>query len=211
MSERVILLHGLWMRAAALAPLAQRLRAAGFAPETFDYHSLRGGPDAAAQRLRDLIYDSQGGPVHLVGHSLGGLVALEVARQITEREGSSPIGRVVCLGSPLRGSAAAVSMVRHWGTGWLMGDSAALLQRGLENWCGRCEVGVIAGKLPVGLGFLLGGLARPHDGTVTVAETELPGIHGHCVVSTSHTGLLLSGPATRQTVAFLRHGRFEAA
>ncbi len=211
MSEHVILLHGLWMNAAALAPLAQRLREAGFAPETFDYHSLRGGPDAAAQRLCDVIHCAQGGPVHLVGHSLGGLVALEVARRLAEEEQTSPIGRIVCLGSPLRGSAAAVSMGRHWGTGWLMGDSAALLQRGLEAWCGGCEVGVIAGRLPVGLGLLLGGLARPHDGTVMVAETELPGIHAHCVVTTSHTGLLFSAQAARQTVAFLRYGRFEAA
>ena len=205
MSERVILLHGLWMRAAALMPLARRLRAAGFAPETFGYHTLHGGPDAAVARLRALVEASDGGPVHVIGHSLGGLVALECARQCNP----SRIGRIVCLGSPLRGSAAATSMARHWGTGWLLGDSAALLQRGVDDWCGACDVGVIAGRLPVGLGALLGSLARPHDGTVTVAETQLPGVRAHCVVPSSHTGLLFSAGAVDQSVKFLREGRFD--
>ena len=205
MSERVILLHGLWMRAAALVPLARRLRAAGFAPETFDYHSLRGGPDVAVAKLRALIESSDSGPVHVVGHSLGGLIALECARQCE----SGRIGRIVCLGSPLRGSAAAASMAR-WGRGtaWLMGDSAALLQRGVNDWCGACEVGVIAGRLPVGLGVLMGGLARPHDGTVAVCETELPGVRAHCVVAASHTGLLFADSAVNQSVKFLREGCF---
>ncbi len=206
MSERVILLHGLWMRAAALAPLARRLRAAGFAPETFDYHSLRGGPDAAVARLRAQIESSDSAPVHVVGHSLGGLVALECARQLA----AARLGRIVCLGSPLRGSVAATSMARHWGTSWMLGDSAPLLQRGVDDWCGACDVGVIAGRYPVGLGVLLGALSQPHDGTVAVAETQLPGVRAHCVVATSHTGLLFAESAARQAIRFLSDGRFDA-
>ena len=99
-------------------------------------------------------------------------------------------------------------MAHHWGTGWLLGDSAALLQKGVGDWCGSCDVGVIAGDLPIGLGSLLGGLARPHDGTVTVAETQLPGVRAHCVVPASHTGLLFSAIAVDQSVRFLREGRF---
>lgn len=204
MSERVILLHGLWMRPAALTPLARRLRTAGFAPETFGYHTLRGGPAVAVASLRALIESTGAGPVHVIGHSLGGLVALECARQCNPAR----IGRVLCLGSPLRGSAAAASMAHHWGTGWLLGESADLLQRGLDDWCGACEVGVIAGNTAIGLGSLLGGLTRPHDGTVTVAETQLPGVRAHCVVAASHTGLLFSASAVAQSVKFLREGRF---
>ncbi len=202
MSERVILLHGLWMRAAALAPLARRLRVAGFAPETFGYQSLHGGPEAAVSNLRARIEAGDSGPVHVIGHSLGGLVALECATQCNPAR----IGRIVCLGSPLRGSVAANWMARHWG--WLLGDSSALLQRGVAEWRGACDVGVIAGSVPVGLGALMGGLVRPHDGTVTVDETRLPGIRAHCVVATSHTGLLFSDRAVDQTVRFLREGRF---
>jgi hypothetical protein len=41
-----------------------------------------------------------------------------------------------------------------------------------------------------------------------VAETRLPGLTDHCVVETSHTGLLLSADAARQVAHFLLHGRF---
>ena len=44
---------------------------------------------------------------------------------------------------------------------------------------------------------------------MAVAETRLPGITDHCVVAASHSGLLFSSEAAAQTVAFLRHGRFE--
>ena len=68
---------------------------------------------------------------------------------------------------------------------------------------------VIAGCLPHGLGAHLAHFEGEHDGTVAVAETRLPGISDHCVVEASHTGLLLSATAARQTIAFLRNGCFD--
>jgi len=47
-----------------------------------------------------------------------------------------------------------------------------------------------------------------HDGTVSIAETQLPGLADHVVVDASHSGLLLSHVAADQAVAFLRTGRF---
>ncbi|MNO04758.1 hypothetical protein D3C81_2258900 [compost metagenome] len=39
-------------------------------------------------------------------------------------------------------------------------------------------------------------------------ETQLPGLADHCVVAASHSGLVFSPEAARQTAAFLRDGRF---
>jgi hypothetical protein len=72
-------------------------------------------------------------------------------------------------------------------------------------------VGAIAGRLPIGFGFAFGALTSPHDGTVSVAETELPGLTDHCVVPATHTGLLFSQDAAEQTIAFLRTARFARA
>ncbi|KAG1251594.1 hypothetical protein G6F65_018284 [Rhizopus arrhizus] len=47
------------------------------------------------------------------------------------------------------------------------------------------------------------------DGTVALAETRLPGLSDHCVVRTSHSGLVVSPDAARQTAYFLRHGQFD--
>ena len=67
---------------------------------------------------------------------------------------------------------------------------------------------MIAGRVPHGLGALFAGFDGEHDGTVAVAETQLPGLADHVVVDASHSGLLFSAEAAEQTIAFLRRGRF---
>jgi pimeloyl-ACP methyl ester carboxylesterase len=143
------------------------------------------------------------GPVHLVGHSLGGMLAL-----LACVEGDLPAGRIVCLGSPLAGSAAARGLIGHWGGDLLLGNARDLLEHGLKRWDGPREVGMVAGYLPMGLGSVVGALPDEHDGSVAVAETRLPGLADHCMVETTHTGLLMSAEVAQQAAAFLRDGRF---
>lgn len=199
--RRVVLLHGLWMAGWSMRRVARRLRAAGFAPEVFTYPSVRGGPGQAIPRLAACLRRS---PAHVVAHSLGGLVTLATL----QREPALPVGRVACLGSPLRGSAAASGLASHaWGE-FALGRSTALLREG----CGPCaegvEVGVVAGGMPFGLGRLVGSIDGDNDGTVAVEETRIAGLADHVTVRASHTGLLLSAHAADQVIAFLRTGRF---
>ena len=206
MKETVILVHGLWMRGFALAALARRIAQAGYDVERFDYLSLAHGPEAAARKLRQRVR-TLGGTVHVIGHSLGGLVALEAVRGTD----GLPPGRVVCLGSPLCGSESARRLA-HWsGLHVLLGRSTELLCRGLKAWSGPREVGAIAGRVPVGLGLILQGLVEPHDGTVAVWETQLPGITAHAVVPATHTGLAFSDEVAQLAVRFLRTGAFAPA
>ncbi len=207
MTDRVILLHGLWLRGMAMNYLSRRLDAAGFVAQTFDYATVRDGIDVASERLRDLIGTFGPGKVHLVGHSLGGLVAA----MIVQRHPDLIDGRIVCLGAPLRGSAAARSLKGIPGGSAMLGHSVELLENGLESWDCPQQLGVIAGRLPLGLGFLLGGVTAPHDGTVSVEETRLPGMTDHCVIAAAHTGLVYSDPAAKHTIEFLRDGRFGTA
>ncbi len=202
MNPKVLLLHGIWNARAWVGPLAWRLRLQGFAVETFGYASVFGGPDVAVPQLIERLRDR--GPRLLVGHSLGGLVALEALRQVPELD----VERVVCLGSPLCGSGTARTLADH---GWAaaLGRSGGLLQHGLPAWEGEAEVGLVAGAIPHGLGCLMGAIGTASDGTVALDETRLPGLRDHCVVAASHSGLVLSPLAARQTAAFLRHGRFE--
>lgn len=200
--EHVVLVHGLWMRALAMGALARRLRDAGYAVSTFDYASVGRGPQPARQRLADRI-ERLGGRVHLVGHSLGGLVALETLREVEAHD-----GHVVCLGSPLRGSAAA-RRIGAWPIGRaLVGRSLDLLHEGVAGWHGRIPVGVIAGAAPYGLGMLLGQFGEPNDGTVAVSETRLDGIADHLVVPSTHTGLIYNDAVAKQAAHFLAHGAF---
>ena len=187
-----------------MLPLTRRLRSAGFSVEALDYPSVVGSWKDSASRLADHWREHAGRTVHLVGHSLGGMLALHVAATAPDL----PQGRIVCLGSPLNGSSAASQMRRIPGGNWLMGQSAAILHEGLAPWQGQRPVGVIAGSTPIGLGRVLGVLKPPHDGTVSVEETRLAGIDEHRVVPLTHTGLAFSNEVAMLTAGFLRDGRF---
>lgn len=203
MSERVVLLHGLWMPAASMALVARRLEAAGFKPELFGYRTVQGGPEGTIPRLAACL---RKGRAHIVAHSLGGLVALATLGQ----EPTIGVGRVVCLGSPLSGSSAASGVAAHaWGQ-FALGRSVGLLRDGCAPCAAGVEVGVVAGRMPVGLGRFFAGFRGDNDGTVAVEETRVKGLSDHVTVRASHLGLLVSDDAAAQTVAFLRTGRFVA-
>lgn len=197
-----LLVHGIWNARAWLMPFAARLRGHGLRPDVFGYDSVFATPARAAERLVDVL---RARPVpYLVGHSLGGLVLMEALRLAPDLA----VERAVCIGSPLRGSAAARNLSSLPGGGLLLGGSAGVLREGVAPWAGPTAVGSIAGDLARGLGGLFVRFDSPSDGTVSVEETRLPGIAAHCVVPASHTGLVLSDRAAAQAAHFLREGRF---
>ena len=206
MTEHVILLHGVWMRGLTLFSLARRLRAAGYTVDVFDYASVFGDATRTFERLRARMRSVEADRVHLVGHSLGGIVALEATRRMRDL----PRGHIVCLGPPLKGSSVARLFAHFPGGRWILGSNHKTLVAGVERWDGSRPVGVVAGQMPFGLGITLGALTAPHDGTVAVEETRLGGLADHCTVDATHTGLLCSSDVADLTASFLRKGRFEA-
>jgi pimeloyl-ACP methyl ester carboxylesterase len=203
--EAVVLVHGIWMARLSMVLLQQRLRRKGFETHVLSYPSLRGTPAENAARLRTLVERLSAPAVHLVGHSLGGLVILHL---LAERPPPA-VGRAVLLGAPVNGSAVAHLLARSWLTRHLLGRSVerGLLGEAPHLAAGR-SVGVIAGTLSLGVGRVFPSLVEASDGTVTVAETHLEGASAHTTVPTSHAGLLLDGRAASATVTFLRTGRF---
>ncbi|MEP6484794.1 MAG: alpha/beta hydrolase [Rudaea sp.] len=203
-AEHVVLLHGLWMRGFTLISLRRRLEQAGYSVDLFDYASVMQDSSSSIEKLLALTAATKSKKVHFVGHSLGGLLAL----QALQHKPDLIDGRVVCLGSPLRGSSVARALANFPGGSFLLGGSIDTLRSGLERWDGRQQVGAIAGRLPLGLGVALGTLSAPHDGTVSVEETQLPGLTDHCVVAATHAGLPFSEITALQTIAFLNDARF---
>jgi pimeloyl-ACP methyl ester carboxylesterase len=169
--------------------LRNRLAHAGFAPSVFRYPSTQADIGQVASALAAHLRGFGDGPVHVVGHSLGGLVILEAFGTRAEL----PPGRVVLLGSPVQGSRAARAVAA-----WSLG--AQLL--------GQLAAGIIAGSRSAGLGRLFAELPVPNDGTVSVDETRLTGAKQHVVLDTSHTGLLLSSSVADAVARFLERGAF---
>ena len=203
--EAVILIHGVWMRAFSLILLRWRLREAGFDTELFDYASVFGQDERSLDRLSRRILAQQTARVHLVGHSLGGLVALRSLGRLP----SGLNGRVVCLGSPLNGSAVAQRFARRGRGAQLLGCSSEVLCKGCPPQAVGASVGVIAGTRALGIGQMMGAFDGPNDGTVSVSETRWASASAHREVNTSHTGLAFSRETAMLTARFLRLGRFD--
>ena len=200
-----VLVHGLWFGCWAMGRVASGLRDAGQRTRCFGYPSTRGGLPEHAAALRRFAGRSSAQTLNFVGHSLGGLVILRMLADAEEL----PPGRVVLLGSPLRGSGVVRRAVRLPGAGAFLGDSLAALNEGFEAVPADRETGMIAGSRQFGLGWLAGGVGGPGDGTVAVAETRVPGLADHCVLPVSHSGLVFSRRVIRRAVNFLQTGRFD--
>lgn len=203
-----VLVHGLYMPGYDMALLAWRLRRAGVATRIFRYPSLTVPARENAARLARWLEAVPGERLELVCHSLGGLVA----RHLVDLAPDLRPGRIVTLGTPHAGSAAAERLSRSRAGRLLLGRAGpGALLGGVPPWDGARELGSIAGTLRLGFGRLVPGVPAPGDGTVAVAETRLPGMRDHVTVPASHSGLLVSRAAADQTIAFLREGRFRHA
>jgi pimeloyl-ACP methyl ester carboxylesterase len=204
--EGVVLVNGLWLGNAALWPLARRLRRAGFEVFPFSYPSVRNDLRANAECLQAFVAPLPAATLHWAGYSLGGVV---IRTLFGLYPGQRP-GRIVLLGSPQRGSRAATVLSRYRFGRRITGRSVAGLLTGTpasDCWHGR-DIGVIAGNRSLGLGRLIADLPGPNDGTVQVAETEVPGARDRLVLPVAHSGLLLSPAVAQEIAEFLRYGAF---
>jgi pimeloyl-ACP methyl ester carboxylesterase len=203
--SRVVLVHGLWMNALAMLPLAHRLGRCGFDVERFGYRSVKRGLHENVRRLAALC-EKSGRRVHLVGHSLGGLVIMSMMRAFPEIS----VQRVVLIGSPYADIASAHGLRRFaWGNDVIGQTIQDWLQQPRPSVPEGVELGVIAGDTSLGLGRLFVTLPGPNDGVVLLDETRVPGAADSIVVHTSHSAMLVSADVARATCTFLKHGSFK--
>jgi len=211
----VLFVHGLWMTGAEALLLRRHLAAHGWRVAVMPYSSMAESMDSVARRCAgqaQAIARRTLQPVHLLGHSLGGLViyrAFELGLLPASRF-SGDYCRVVFMGSPVRGSQSARALASFGPARPLLGQiGRSYLPQGVApHWSFAPQLGVIAGTRPHGLGRLLGSFNGPNDGTVSVAETRLEGAADCCEVPNTHTGLTMSGKVADQVSAFLATGRF---
>lgn len=212
----VILIHGLHQSAWIMTALAKNLQSKGFVTHQHNYHSLRDSIDQHSNRLNEWLTQNHNPevPIHLVGHSLGGLVIRDFIARFPQWQ----IARCVTLGTPHMGSTTAEYIKKLVSP--LVGNAyeQALDGQNAPLKTGVC-LGVIAGNSPYGLGQLVlnyhnkkSKLSKPqceHDGTVYVFETRLPEATDHIVLPVSHTGMLINQKVAEQTTYFLENGIFK--
>jgi len=182
----------------------------GLRVSLFSYPSVRGTLDDNAASLAAFVRKQHCDSAHIIGHSLGGVLALRMHANYPD---FLP-GRVVCLGSPLAGSRAANFMSALVWAEDIIGRSVpdAMIHQTANDWAPQVaaqrEIGSIAGNIPFGFGRLVADFREDNDGTIGVSETRLKGGTDHIVLPVSHKGMLVSADVADQAAAFILRGEF---
>jgi len=205
----LILVHGLWTPPVVFAIQAHRLQRRGYRVQRFGYPSVRATLAENVQALRAAVAATAAKQIDLVGHSLGGLLILDLLAYDPDPR----LGRVVLLGTPSLGSYCARQLAALTGMPTLLGAS-------IMEWLLRppqallvvppgIEIGVVAGTRSFGLGrFLVPGLPQPNDGVVALTETRLPTSADFIALPVAHSQMLTSRHCALQIASFLEQGRF---
>ena len=192
----VALVHGYLANRFMLAPLAARLQRRGFAPAPWGYWnpacSLLVHADRFARRLAALDADPAVSVLHLVTHSMGGIVA----RAALDRYRPRKLGRVVMLAPPNRGSFVATRAVGTFGRFLKPVVELSTAPDSLVN------------ELPMPPDLDLGVIAAEYDALVSEASTRPDVPHSFVALPTWHTGLLFSRDAANLVAEFLARGTF---
>jgi len=201
----IVLVHGLWNRGWSMTAMARRFRNRGHHVLVFSYPTRGDCLDGHADQLHAYISANMAEEIHLVGHSMGGLVILN----LLSRYDDLPPGRVVLMGTPVKGSAAVKRLQKLPGQKLLFGKVRDNLLKGFQYTPPGRETGVICGTRALGLGQIAGRHGEPNDGSVTVNETQIKGVKDSIGLEVAHSEMLVSAGVAQQVEQFLIQGEFK--
>ena len=210
----VILLHGLGRTSLSMQVMGLQLRAEGYRAHAINYPSRsKSIPDLAKQVTKQIAKKCRTkGQVHFVTHSMGGILLRYSAEYLPDRMPKN-MGRSVMLGPPNRGSEI---VDEHGDTAWFRfgnGEAGISLGTDAESWPSKLgsfphEFGVIAGNKSIEP-YWSGIIEGENDGKVSVESTKLEGMDDHIVMPVTHTFMVNDPDVARQTISFLKAGKFQ--
>lgn len=212
-TECVVLLHGLARTSNSMAKMRDALSDEGFETYNVNYpsrdHTIEElAPMAVGGGLQGCRLSGDIDRVHFVTHSLGGILL----RQYLSLYEIPELGRVVMIGPPNQGSAAADKLRGLPGYDWLNGPVGKQLGQGegsVPKKLGPAEfeLGVIAGTRSIDP-LTSAILTNPDDGRVSVEDTKLEGMADFAIVDHSHAFMMRMQTTIDLTVKFLKSGAF---
>jgi hypothetical protein len=213
--DHVILLHGLCRTSCSMAVMEKALTQAGYKVWNIDYPSRTATIGQLAETVvgRAVADCENDGAtrIHFVTHSLGGILV----RSYLAGHAIANLGRVVMLGPPNQGSEV-VDKLGGWrlfkkingpaGNELGTGKDSVPNKLGTANFC----AGIIAGNRSINwINSCL--IPGRDDGKVSVKRTKLAGMADWIQLPVSHPFIMRNSTAIRQTICFLREGKFARA
>jgi triacylglycerol lipase len=209
----VVLLHGIGLRSFVMKRIESALTADGYRVVNLSYPSREMPFEQIAREYLPALlrkHDVGRAPhLHFVTHSMGSLVV----RKLIQDARPANLGRVVMIGPPNQGSAAADQAKENVILRKFLGGNLVRLGTG-EDAVARTlgpadfEVGIIAGEVTL-TSLFTDVLGDKNDGAVSVESTKLAGMRDFIVVPHSHTIMLWRTLVIDHVRTFLREGEFK--
>jgi len=194
--ECVSLVHGFLASSLMMTVLGHRLDRRGYLAKPWGYRNMRRSilehAEAFSHELARLDADRAVGTIHLVTHSMGGIIA----RAALERFRPQKLGRFVMLAPPNRGSFVATATAGVLGKLFKPVAELTTAPDSLVNSLGMptdIDIGVIAAS---------------RDALVAPESTRPDVPHDHVTIPCLHSSLLFRRDAADLVAAFLDTGEF---
>lgn len=209
--ETVVLIHGLARGNVAMKTMAKRLVASGYNVQQVGYKSLGETPELVlkdATKQINACCSKLKSPVHLVGHSLGGILA----RAYLGNNSLPGLKSVVLIGSPNKGTPIVNAFKESW---WMKiaGDLALSLGTEDKGFLSTLKapnypLGVIAGVVDTG-GLFSTEIPGDDDGLVPLESTKVEGMDDFIILNVGHGKMRDDDTVIAQLLHYLKEGKFK--
>jgi pimeloyl-ACP methyl ester carboxylesterase len=187
----VLLVHGLGARESCWFAVARALKGRGMTVDAINYRpfgtSVEQVAGGLAERVADLLAETGADKVHLIGHSLGGLI---IVQALADGRLAGQVDTVVTIGTPFRGSP--------WAYLWPFGTMIRALRDGSPLLRRLAETPVPDGVRWIAVSSTLDAIV---PGRRSVPSHE--GVRSVTVDDAGHVGMLLSRQVVNLIVAEL--------
>jgi hypothetical protein len=156
-------------------------------------------------------YQHQSNTIHFVTHSMGGILL----RDYLSKNKIARLGHAVMLSPPNKGSELVDKFRNNFFFKWILGPAGKELGTKKSSTPNKLEkvdypVGIITGnKRTVFDGYFAKMITGENDGKVSVESARLNGMVDFLVTPNNHTLIMNDSEVIKQTLHFLRKGRFK--
>ncbi len=199
MSQTVVLIHGLGGNRSDMWRLGRRLRCAGYQIRKIGYWSIGQRIEPLVERLKELLEEMENTSsvegVHLVGHSMGGIIA----RGALADQRESKVKSLLMIAPPNQGSHVARQMAPWFG--WMV-PSLAQLSDAPDSYVNLLDQLVELDDLKLGI------IEAEKDRVIARGAVLLNRPHEYCRVRGNHAILTWYLRTVQLAEKFIREGRF---